>query len=160
MLVYDLIALIILPLILIQFSIDYLSDAQITDNETRIGILQFIHHIINKVTFIGSIFTLFLITDIKYVVLSVIVLMITQIGFLKNNDCCWYTRMVNTLIDPKNPNRKWLSDWESYVKHYIRGGEWAYSERFNNDATMEITVINIIYILILIKLMRKYNNIC
>jgi hypothetical protein len=155
---YDFVALIILPLVLIQFSIDYLSDSQITTNETRIGILQLIHHLITKITFIGSIFTLFLVNDIKYISLGVIILIIVQLGFAKNNDHCWYTRMVNELIDKNKPNRKWRSDWESFIKHYIRGDKWAYSDRFNNDATMELTMVNIIYILIFIKLILRNSK--
>ena len=156
---YDFVALIILPLVLVHFSIDYLSDSQIITFETEIGILQLIHHLITKIAFVGSIFTLFLVDDIKYISLGVIILIIAQLGFVKNNDYCWYTKMVNELIDKNKPNRKWRSDWESFIRHYIRGKEWAYSDRFNNDATMEMTVVNVVYIVIFIKfIVRNSKN--
>lgn len=151
MLVYDFIAVIILPLVLIHFTIDYLSDSQIIASETRIGILQFIHHLITKIAFVGSFFTLFLISDIKYISVGIIISIIAQIGFLKNNDYCWYTKMVNELIDPNKPNRKWRSDWGAFIRHYIRGDDWAYSDIWNSDITFEITIINIIYLIVLIK---------
>ena len=115
---------------------------------------------VTKIAFIGSIFTLFLIDDIKYITISVLILIIVQLGFVKNNDYCWYTKMVNELIDPNKPNRKWRSDWESFIRHYVRGDEWAYSNRFNNGATTEMTVVNVVYILIFIKLVIKNNLFC
>ena len=60
--------------------------------------------------------------------------------------------MVNNLIDPQKPNRKWRGDYESLIKHYIRGDEWAYSDIRNIDQTQFVIFINIILILILIKI--------
>ena len=46
MIIYDLVALIIIPLVLVHFSIDYLSDSQISNNETIIGVLGIFHHLV------------------------------------------------------------------------------------------------------------------
>ena len=139
-------------ILLIFFSIDYLSDDQITDNETKIGICIFFHHLACVISGFGSILCLFFNGTILSTTIIVLISIIIQAGFLVNNDYCWYTKMVNNLIDPQKPNRKWRGDYESLIKHYIRGDEWAYSDIRNIDQTQFVIFINIILILILIKI--------
>jgi hypothetical protein len=148
---YDFTAIILIPLILFHFIIDYLSDSNITKDETKIGILQFIHQIIVTIVFNTAVFSLFLLKDIKYTTFCIILLTGIQIGFLINNDRCWYTKMVNKMTGTSE-NRKWVSNLPSFIMYYTRGAEWANSDispRFNYK--YELPVCNMGYILILLK---------
>ena len=137
----------IVPISLVTFSIDYLSDSQITNNETKIGILQLIHHLIAILCTIGLPICTLTNKDLGVLCVNVIVFLVSQYGWLYNKDYCFLTSMVNKLIDPKNPNRIWRSDLESFIKHYIRGDEWAYKDIFNNDKTKLATYVNIMLLI-------------
>jgi hypothetical protein len=142
---------IITPLVLFTFSLDYLSDSQITDSETKIGIFQFIHHII--VTIILSTFALpFLSPKLSVITLSIIVSIIVQIGYRVNKDYCWWTRMVNVMINPDKPKRKWTGgDIESLMKRYVRGDSWTYSDMGPQNNNTLVILLNLIHLFVLIK---------
>jgi len=152
--IYDFIAIILIPVILFYFTVDYLSDNNITKDETKIGILQLIHHTLCSICFITPIISLLLVNDLNYILVSIILLTGIQIGFLVNKDRCWYTRMVNKMTNT-SVNRKWISDLNSFIKYYIRGSEWANGDihpDFNYKYTMPL--VNMLYILSLLKIIK------
>ena len=152
--IYDFIAIFLIPITLINFIIDYLSDENITKDETKIGFLQLLHHLICLICFISPFISLFVLKDLNYTLLSIILLIIVQVGFLINKDRCWYTHMVNKLKGI-SVNMRWINDIPSFIKYYIRGNEWAHGDinpDFNHKYSMP--VINICYILILMKFIK------
>ena len=148
--IYEIFSIYIIPSTLLLFGIDFLSDKQIVNNETLIGLLQLIHHLISTVVKIGGTTALFT-KNIKILIISVIVFTISQIGWLMNNDYCWYTKIVNEIINPDFPRRKWISDLSLFIKKYIREEEWAYSEIRNNDKTRDVLTMNTIFIICIIR---------
>ena len=158
---YDFVALIILPLVIIHFSIDYLSDSQITHNETKIGVLGIFHHLVLTIQMVSIIFAIIPGTaPVGIIILGIIISIIVQAGYLINNDYCWVTRMVNELIDSQKPNRKWLCDIILQIKKYVRGDEWAYSDIRNVDQTGIVILSNLSFIIVLIKIILILNGIC
>jgi hypothetical protein len=101
---YEMMALFYIPISLICWTIDYLSDKQITKDETKIGILQYIHHLI--ISALNPIPLLFVSKSMLITVLTVITAIGTQIGWLITNDECFYISMMNKLICPEMPRRK------------------------------------------------------
>lgn len=151
---YDFVAIILIPVILFHFAIDYLSDENITKDETKIGFLQLLHYIFISIVFYTPFLSFLLIKDLKYTILSIIILMVIQSGFLINRDRCWYTQMVNKMTNT-SIHRKWVSDIPSFIKYYIRGSEWANGELHPEfKYTYEMPVINMCYILILMKFIK------
>ena len=140
---------ILLLVTIVFFSFDYLSDDQIVHSESKLGILIFIHHLICVIIGFGSIFCLFFSKSIFMAFLIIIISIILQIGFLINDDYCWYTIMVNKIINPLQPMRKWRGDYESLIKHYIRGDSWGYSDIFKINQTQFVILLNIIALLYL-----------
>jgi hypothetical protein len=148
---YEIFSLFYIPYSLIMWSIDYLSDKDITHKEMKIGIFQYLHHLI--ITIINLSFMLILFyKGITITGLTVIVMIIAQIGFLINKDKCWFLTTINKQINPDNPNRKWRADLYSLLKHYIRGDSWAYSDIRNNDSTYNVNTMNLLIFIQLIKL--------
>jgi hypothetical protein len=148
---YEFIAIIVIPITLFYFIIDYLSDNNITKDETKVGILQLIHHFLVSMVFTTPLVSLFLLKDLKYTALSIIIILIIQGGFLINKERCWLSRMVNRMTN-SSVDRKWISDINSYIKYYIRGSEWANGDvhpDFNYKYTMPL--VNMLYIITLIK---------
>jgi hypothetical protein len=144
---------IIIPLTIISFTIDFLSDGQITKNELKLGCLQFLHHLVSHCTALCGIFFLFITNSLIFYTICITLFLILQVGFLINNDYCWLTKLVNTTINKNNPLRKWMgSGWEYYIKHYIRGGTYAYS-KMNRPGidNKNIVILNIAIIIALIK---------
>jgi hypothetical protein len=86
----------------------------------------------------GLIIVPFIKPDVSIMIVLISVSLIAQIGYLKNNGKCWIVSNVNKIINPNKPNRKWISNICSYIKHYIRGGDWAYSD-IVNDSNYEIS---------------------
>ena len=157
MIIYDLVALIIIPLVLVHFSIDYLSDSQISNNETKIGILQLFHHLVLTIQMVSILFSIIPVKKIPVgiIILGIIINIVIQAGYLINNDYCWLTKMVNELINPQKPNRKWLCDVVLQIKKYIRGKEWAYSDIRSTDQTGIVLFSNLSFILVLINSINK-----
>ena len=130
--IYECITL-ILPFVIVNFCMDYLSDSEILADELKIGIVQFIHHII---LFIHSfvIFGPFIKPSILLIILITAVNIGVQIGWTINNDYCWLTTLTNRLIGTKCKNRKWMADIESHIKHYLYGDSWSITDinKLNN----------------------------
>ena len=143
------------PFILFNFCLDYLSDSQITHSETKIGMHQLFHHI--TATIWAGVFTLpFMSSKLSVVGLSIIVSLVIQAGHRVNKDYCWLTRIVNKMIDPQKPNRKWTGgEIGSLMKKYVRGDQWAYSDMGPQNNTILITIMNVIHLFILIKIIIK-----
>jgi len=143
---------IIIPVSLILWIIDFLSDSQITKDETKLGILQYIHTLLNVISFSCPIFNIFTNNNISIQFLSILITIISQAGHLVNNDYCWLTKLVNECIDPNKPNRKWRATPIEALKHYVRGDSWAYSDMFSRPGSQNGSVIvNCLSILGLIK---------
>jgi len=140
---------IILIITLIHFITDYLSDGQIENNETKIGILIFIHHLLCIITFYGSILCLLFSRSIFMAFIIIVISIVIQSGYLINKDYCWYTIMVNKMINHEQPKRKWRGDLFSLIKHYIRGDSWAYSDirNANQDNVLYLNILLIIYLI-------------
>ena len=155
---YEMFSLIIIPFSLFFFGADFLRDKDITKNETKIGIIQYIHHLAFTTNISGLIGAFFLSCDISLVTLMVILSMIIQVGWLINDDYCWLTRYTNDLIGAKSKDRKWLAEISSLIKHYIRGDEWAYSEMRSVDRTEQTLISNGLLLLILMKIILKKNK--
>jgi hypothetical protein len=149
---YDYTAIILIPLSLIMFSLDFLSDSEIIKNETKIGIFQLFHHIV-CIIFLSSVsFMPFLTKRLSVLIISVITSLIIQIGYSINNDYCWLTRMVNKMINPVRPDRKWVGgDIHSLIKKYTREDSWAYSDIRYIDNTNLVVFVNGVHILTLLK---------
>jgi len=130
---YNFISLVIIPLTLIHFLLDYLPDRDISHSEIEIGICQLFHHTISIIQMSGLFLVPFLNVNKSVFVVLVSVFLITHIGYLKNKGGCWLLRYTNRLINPNNPDRKWISNIYSYIKHYVRGESWAYSDIRNDN---------------------------
>jgi hypothetical protein len=149
---YQLLSLIYIPYSLILFALDFLSDKNITKNELKIGILQYIHHLFGIFN-IGVIILFLTSKSLVLTAVSIIINLIAQVGFLINGDYCWLLTLVNKQINPEMPNRKWRGEIVSLIKHYLRGDEWAYSDIRNNDATPTVLFVNIFMFFQLMKLL-------
>ena len=138
---------------LISWSIDFLSDSAITCNESKLGLFQYFHHLVS-ISHIGIVFLLFFSKNINMTIYSIIISIIAQIGWLHNNDQCWYSTMINKIIDPMRPKRKWRGEWGSFIKHYIRGNIWAESDIYNVNMELSANITNIAAIFQLIKIIN------
>ena len=152
---FDLFSLIIIPFSLFFFIFDFLRDGEILTDELKIGILQYIHHLLFTLNVSGLICTVLFSTNIFTVILLILLSTGIQIGWLINNDYCWLTTLTNRLIGTKCKNRKWISEISSLIKHYIRGDEWAYTEMYNTGRNSEVIKLNTLLIIILIKIIVK-----
>jgi hypothetical protein len=137
------------------WTVDFLSDSYIIKDETKLGIFQYIHHLAATIAFLGPFINLFTGNFMFYVV-SIILSIIIQSGFLINDDYCWLTLIVNKCINKEQPKRKWRADLSSFVKHYTRGDSWAYSDMYKPDFTSGTLIINCVFIVGIIKLF--YNK--
>jgi hypothetical protein len=155
--IYTYITLFVLPLTLFNFCLEFLPDPDIPHgDELKLGIFNFIHHLIYAFNILGAFLLPFLQKPpIVILILVTISTLITLIGYLINNDYCWITKMYNTFIDPKKINRKWCAGIESNIKNYLRGDDWAYSDMVNPDNTNLIFIICCIHIFILLKYLYK-----
>ena len=153
--VHEFISIIILPMVLFKFIINYLSDSEIKSNFVEIGIHQFLHHISSTMGFSGAFLSLFFVNNLNFSIFIISLIVFTQGGFLINNDYCWYTRYVNTLINSDKPKKKWVNALPEFIQHYSRGDEWANSDMRPPNYYSASIKINVICIIILIKLMLK-----
>ena len=157
--IYEFVSLFIVPLTLIKFIINYLSDTTIIKDEANLGIHILIHHLISTCVFIGSLLAVFFVEDIRYVTLVIILFVVIQVGFLINKDYCWYTRFTNYLTNPEKINKRWVSSFGEFIKQYIRGDDWATGEMKNEqNYTTGITIINVICVCLLIKILKKTKS--
>ncbi len=153
--IYNFISVILLPITIIHFSLDYLSDSQITHSEVKIGISQYIHHLFGGMCILGIGLLPFLNPTIYLIILNITVCLIAQIGWLKNKDDCWLWAYTNKLINSKKPRRKWLSNIHLQLKKYTRGSEWAYSDVYNVNNTKTVLAMSLTQIFMLIKYLKK-----
>lgn len=154
---YSIFNLIIIPFSLFIFAIEYLSDSYITHSELKIGILDFFHHLVVIMVSTGSFLSLF-VNNIIFTSLIVIIYTIAEIGYIRNNEYCWWTEHINTLINNKRPNRKWRGGIDNLLKHYFRGDDWAYSDiRYINNQQKNIYINVTLIVSLLIILVKKYN---
>jgi hypothetical protein len=145
---------IILLLSLLSWSIDFLSDSQITQNELKIGAILFIHHIFAFTSmFFGIFWSMFFTKSLHFYILTTVIFIGIYIGFLINNNVCWMTVWVNKMINSEKPLRKWRgAEPMAYIKHYIRGDDWAYSDLYISEKDKNMLILaNISYILLSIK---------
>jgi hypothetical protein len=140
-----------------MWTIDILSDSYIKDNIIEIGILQYLHHLIGIFNF-GVLFLLFFSNSTNMLITSVIISIVSQIGWLYNNDLCWLFTYVNKKIDSNRPKRKWRAELYSFIKHYIRGDSWGFSDInvINMEGCSNFT--NVITIFCLIKKILTINK--
>jgi len=131
--------------------LDFLSDKDVINNEIKIGALQYIHHLLGAFTF-GILILLLTSRSIPLTIVSIIVIFITQLGFLINKDYCWLLTLTNKTINPNKPNRKWRADVVSIIKHYTRGDDWAYEDINYNINCHSVKVLNVAMILQLLKI--------
>ena len=151
---YNFISIFVLPLTLVHFSLDYLRDKDIKTNETKVGMLSYLHHFIVNFNLAGVLVLPFVDSTLSVITLNIIITIIAQYGLLINKEQCWLTTKINNLINGKT-NRKWIADLNSFIKHYIRGDEWAYSDINFLNNTNRLTFINTVFIIILIKFILK-----
>ena len=148
---YEYVSVILLPLILFHFCLDFLSDDEIVRDETKIGILQFFHHTVCTIYLSGILILPFISINIGIIILTILVSIITQIGYLINNEYCWVTSMVNKMINPGgNGKRKWVGgDICSLIKSYLYDN-WRYSDiKYINNTKLTL-IANIVHIIIII----------
>ena len=148
---YELFALIIIPGSLISFGFDFLSDKDVTENETKIGLFSFLHHLI--ITIQASVLiNMGLSNNLALLVLTAIITIGGQMGWLINKDHCFITRFVNNLIGEDKKYRKWRGGIEMYIKHYIRGDQWAYANFTNYRNNGLVLFGNIVLIIWCVKI--------
>jgi hypothetical protein len=148
--VYEVFALFYIPISLITWTTDFLSDKEIVHSELEIGIIHYLHYLVGVTQY--ALILILCSKNIVLTVLSIIASLGTQIGFLINKDYCWLLRLTNKKINPKKPNRKARFSLDSFIKHYIRGDSWAYSDIRNTDATTSAIIMNVLLIIHLIKI--------
>jgi hypothetical protein len=148
---YTFISVLIIPFVILHFTLDYLSDSQITHSEIEIGIIQLLHHIVSVIQMCGFFVVPFIKVDINIMILLITINTVAHIGYLQNKGKCWIVSHVNKIINPNKPNRKWISNGCSYIKHYTRGGEWAYSDIINDSNYKMSASVNIAHLFSLLK---------
>ena len=77
---YEMFSIIIVPFSLFFFGADYLRDNEITKNETKIGIIQYIHHLAFTTNISGLIGTFFLSDSLPFVSFLTMLTMVNQLG--------------------------------------------------------------------------------
>jgi hypothetical protein len=152
---YEMFSLVIIPFSLFFFGADFLRDSDITNNERKIGLIQYIHHFAFTTNISGLIGSFLLSSNIPLVSFLTFGSMINQVGWVLNNDNCWLTKYSNKLIGTKEKNRKWIAEISSLIKHYVRGDEWAYSGIRSFSRDKQVLISNGLLMGILIKIILK-----
>ncbi len=151
------IATIIVVYSLILFGFDYLRDKDITHSEMKIGILQYLHHLVTAMIMPGSLLALCSNNVPELVFVIGYINIISQNGFVLNDGYCWLTRYINRQIGV-DQDRKWIGGMPELVKHYIRGDKWAYSNIYNPPGGDPAFIINNLLVLLpTIKMLIKSN---
>jgi hypothetical protein len=88
------------------------------------------------------------------IILSILLYTLFQVLWKINNDHCLWTEMVNKIIDKDRPHRKWRASFPSFIHHYMRGDEWAYSNIFKHDKTPEFLYNIVIHCVIVFYILR------
>jgi hypothetical protein len=146
----ELLIIIIILYSLFNFVIDYLSNTLITHNELKIGIITFFHHLLSSSLILSPII-LFTKINNGILLFLLIVIIIAQVSWIIYKDVCIITQYQNTLINEEYKNYKWICDIHGFIKKYIRGDDWAYSNIRNNSKIYNILVINGLLILYSLK---------
>jgi len=148
--------IIMIPFIIFQFCLDYLSDPEITHSETKIGMYQLFHQLTATI-WVWTFFLPFMSSRLSVLCVCILTSIVVQIGNLVNKDYCWVTRNVNKIINPDKPNRKWVGGTiDSLMKKYTRGPEWAHSEiRTQPDNKLTTILVNSVHLILLIKIIIK-----
>ena len=95
-------ASIIIPLSLFNFCFDYLSDSEIIKDELKIGIVNYLHHVLAfSSVFFGFMFSMFFTNNIWFILMTTIIFIGIHVGFLINDNICWMTVLINKLINKK-----------------------------------------------------------
>ena len=142
---------------IITFGVDYLSNKYITHSELKIGILNFLHHLIHNC--MNCIPLLLFFNIDKYLLLVIGTLFVINNGlWIFNNDHCFLTEYVNTITDPETKYYKWRSSFTELIKHYIRGDSWGYSPINNYNRDTSLITMNVILIIISLKKILLKNN--
>ena len=149
---YTFISVLIVPLVIFHFSLDYLSDSQIKHSEVQIGIIQLFHHLVSVIQMCGFFIVPFIKADINILITIITVSVVAQMGYLKNKGKCWVISHVNKIINPRKPNRKWISNLCSYIKSYTRGEDWTYSDIVNDCNYKMSSFINSSHLFSLLKI--------
>ena len=68
---YTFISVLLLPITLFHFTIDYLSDSEITSSETKIGFLQYIHYLFGSMCVLGIGILPFLNSTLGLIILNI-----------------------------------------------------------------------------------------
>jgi len=148
---YEYTALFLIPYIIFHFTVDFLSDKEITSNETIIGTLQLFHHIVCAIYMFGIILMPFVTRKLSILFITIVTSLVIQVGYLINNDYCWLTKLVNQMINPEKIKRKWTGgDIVSIIKRYIRGDSWTYGNIEYIDNTTLVLIVNVVHIVCLI----------
>ena len=147
---YQYLSVIVLPVAILHFGLDFLTDKDIKTNTTKIGIYQFLHHIILVTHVSGFTILPFINPNINCLSIAILISVLAQAGWLVNHEYCWLLTFVNKQINPDKPNRKWRGEIHSLIKHYIRGDKWAYSDIKNMDNTFNVNMMNTVHLFTLI----------
>jgi hypothetical protein len=150
----DLLIIILILFSLVKFSLDYLSNTLITHNETIIGIVTLLHHLMFSIL---AFFPLILFININNGVLLFLLfgIIVGQIMWIMNNDYCAITQFQNVLIKEEYKNYKWIGSISDIIRKYIRGDEWAYSDIRNINKQSHIFLGNGILLLYCLKVIFK-----
>ena len=71
---YEYVSVILVPLILFHFCLDYLSDRDIVKDETKIGIIQFFHHTVCTIYLAGITILPFISGSLSVITMTIIVM--------------------------------------------------------------------------------------
>ena len=153
--IYTFASAVLLPVSMIHFIMDYLSDEEITHSETKIGIFQYIHHLFAAMSILSLVVLPFLRPTLSLITLNVVACLVAQIGWLKNNEYCWFWSLVNKMINPNKPNRKWTASAFSLLKKYTRSDEkWAYTNVYKADNKQAIILLLVSHLFVIIRFLR------
>jgi len=146
----DLFIIILFTISLLFFAIDYLSNKYITHSETKIGLLILLHHLLYNTMKLMPLL-LFMKVSLPFLIFITSGILFAQILWIKFHDHCPFTEYINKLIDPSTKEYKWRATPEDFLKHYIRGDSWGYSNITNFSKNKYIILANILLIIIFIK---------
>jgi hypothetical protein len=153
---YTFASAVLLPFSMIHFMMDYLSDDEIKHSETKIGIFQYLHHLFGAATVFAVVVLPFINPKLSVTAFTIIMCLFAQIGWLKNKEFCWYWALMNKMINPDKPKRKWTADIFSLMKKYIRTGEnWAYTNVYKVDNTLTVLIMCLSQLFVLIRYHRS-----
>lgn len=140
------------------FGADFLSDSQIVKDETKIGLLSYLHHFISIHCTIGLPICVLFNKNVVFLLINLLLGIIAQYAWLIYKEDCPFTTFVNKIINKNKPDRIWRSDACSLFKHYVRGEKWAYKDIYNKDKTNLALYYNVIVLLNGLFIFIQRNN--